>query len=109
MSLVFDLGDTRFIGNHSSATGSTAFKNSAGVDTDPTEVELRLKLPEDTTEVYRWPTPAVGELVLSREITGRFFAVKTFDQWGDYAWKLKGTGLIAEATQGEFYVRRDKA
>ena len=109
MSLIFDIGDTRFIGNHSSIAGSTPFRNAAGEDVDPTEVALNVKRPDGTVVVYRWPTPLAGELGLSREVMGRFYVPVKFLQDGAYAWRLTSTGTVEETAQGEFYVRKDKA
>ena len=102
---VFDVGDQKFVGNHSSITGTTPVRNSAGADTDPTGVTLRVKKPDGTTTTYTYQ----GSPALLKETTGRFYATVTFDQAGPWAWKLTGTGAVAEATQGRFYVREDAA
>ena len=100
-----NVGDTRYLGNHSSIPGATAFKNSAGTDTDPTGVTLRVKKPDGTTTVYTYQ----GSPGLFREATGRYYASITFDQGGVWTWKLAGTGAVAEAAQGFFYVQEDLA
>jgi hypothetical protein len=102
---VFDLGDTRYIGNHSSITGTSAFKNSAGADTDPSTVTIRVKKPDGTTTVYVYG----GSPAALREAAGRFYVAVAFDQAGPWGWALVGTGAVAEATGGRFYVRESPA
>lgn len=104
-----DIGDAPRLGNHSGNTGSAAFTNDAGVATDPTEATLRVKKPDGTTTVYRWPTPGVGEGALARESTGRFYVEWTCTVAGLHSVKLAGTGAIVVADQWQFFVREDMA
>ena len=97
----YDVGDRLRLGNHSGNTATTAFKNSAGVDTDPTAITLRLEKPDGTATTYTHNgTPA-----LTRETTGRYYVDVDLDQSGVWAAELKGTGAIVALDQWQFFVR----
>jgi hypothetical protein len=106
------VGSLESIGNHV-ASGAGAFAPSAGPNagqaTDPTAVTLAIKKPDGTHLVYAWPTPGAGQLLLTREVLGRFYADVLLDQAGEWAYHLAGTGAVTAAAQGYLVVDRDWA
>jgi hypothetical protein len=102
----YDHGDRVRLGNHSGTTATAPFTTVGGVATDPTEVVLTVKAPDGTTTVYRWPTPGVGETLLSKEATGRFYADVTLSAAGLWAYRLAGTGAVVATEEGVLHVRR---
>ncbi|MGH2351926.1 MAG: hypothetical protein ACRDI2_12925 [Chloroflexota bacterium] len=112
----YDVGDRPRIGNHTTTAAETAlgltpdrlaFKNAAYVDADPAEVTLRVRKPDGTVLVYRWPTPAGGESALVREAAqmGRFYADVPLDQPGLWRYSLGGSDDPQAVSSGELFVR----
>lgn len=99
---VYDTGDTVRIGNASGITGSQAFKNLAGADTDPTVVTLRVEQPDGTITTYTYG----GSPALQKEVTGRYYVDIILSQAGRLSWRLTGTGTVAAAAEGSLHVKR---
>lgn|SRR5687768_4425453 len=104
----YDDGDRVRLGNHSGNAATAPFTTVGGVATDPTDVALTVKAPgaAGTTTVYRWPTPGTGEVLLSKEDTGRFYADVTLSEPGLWAYRLSGTGAVVATEEGVLHVRR---
>ncbi len=109
MMATYDQGDIIRLGNHSTlidpdtGVAALAFKNAAGVDTDPTGVTLTVrKTPSGAVTTYTFGgTPA-----LTKETTGRYYVDVAIDQEGTWFWELAGTGTVQTARVGSFHVRR---
>lgn len=112
----YDVGDVVRIGNHTATAAELAlgitvtrepFRNAAYEPADPEEVTIRLRRPDGTVTVYRWPTPTGAELPLIKEAaqTGRFYADVTADQDGHWRHTERGLNSIPAASSGEFFVR----
>jgi hypothetical protein len=104
--LSYDTNDRVRLGNHSAVSGTAAFTTVGGVATDPTDTALTVLEPDGTSTVYRYPTPGVGESLLSKEDTGRFYADVTLDQAGLWRYRLAGTGAVVATEEGVLHVRR---
>jgi hypothetical protein len=105
----YDIGDKIRIGNHvgTNLDGNArdAFKDSAGVVTDPDTITLRLrKLPSGTTKVFGYPSGVDG--VLIKESSGRYYTdyIAVSGDDGRWGWRLEGTGLVQTADEGEFRI-----
>jgi hypothetical protein len=76
----------------------------AGVDTDPTTVTLTIQRPDGTQLDYRWPSAGLdGTLV--RESVGRFYADVLINQSGNWRYKLRGTGAVAQVEESSLRVQ----
>ncbi len=108
----YDQGDRVRLGNGSTAVmpGASAavFANLAGTATDPTAAVLTVRAPDGTTTEYAWPTPGAGQLALTKETTGRFYADVTLDQGGIWEYELAGTGNVVAAASGWLAVRESR-
>lgn len=102
----YDTDDRVRLGNHSTNTATGPFTTVGGVVTDPTDVVLTVGEPDGTATVYRYPTPGVGETLLTRESAGRFYADVTLDAAGLWAYRLAGTGAVVAAEEGMLHVRK---
>lgn len=105
----YDIGDSIRLGNHAGEnedeTVRGAFTDIAGVATDPTTVSLVVRVPGSAAATtYGWPTGVDGNL--SKEATGRFYRDLAIATAGLWHWTLSGTGAVATAQSGAFYVRR---
>ncbi len=102
----YDLGDRTRVGNHS-ASGVSAFKNSAGADADPDgTITLKIKDPAGTITTYTYG----GSPALQKETTGRYYVdydlVLGTSLSGTYTYRLAGTGTnVMAAEEGSFTVR----
>lgn len=75
------------------------FKNKAGVPTDPTTVELRIKKPDGTVQIETALPPIV------KDSTGVYHFNFTVAMPGYHTYRWKGTGAVATAEEGIFNVR----
>lgn len=109
-----DIGDRDRFGNAAvdPATGQPlasppdAF-TTAGVATDPTAVTLTIEKPDGTLLVYGWPSAGANG-TLTRESAGRFYADVTYDQPGNWDYRLAGTGAVVAAAEGRVKVSRSR-
>lgn len=85
--MTYDIGDTVHL------TG--AFVNTAGVATDPTAVVV----------TYKKPNGTVVTGVAVKDSTGNYHCDITPDADGNWYYRWAGTGTIATAEEGIFYVR----
>ncbi len=83
-----DIGDT--------ITPYVDFKNAAGAAAAPTTVVLTVLKPNGTTSTPAVTTPSLG----------RYEATVAIDQSGTWTYRWVGTGAVAAAEEGSFYVRR---
>lgn len=77
------------------------FRNAAETPTDPTTVTFYFKTPagEETSYVYG------TDVELVRDSAGVFHVDVLADEPGMWVWRWKGTGLVAQADEGQFYVQ----
>ena len=101
----YDLGDVARLGNYSGASLSDAFKDLAGVATDPTAVTLTVTKPSGAQLAYGWPSAGANG-TLTRESAGRFYFDVALDQEGVWSYRLVGTGTAAAAAEGRLIVRQ---
>lgn len=108
--LAYDIGDTVRVGNSTDDATNIAFTDAGGVAADPTTVTLTLNCPDGTTLVYGWPS-AGTDGSLTQEATGRFFVdlLLGTGKQGVWHWRLVGSGDLATAVQGVFFVRTSVA
>jgi len=104
----FDINDLVRIGNHTGTNENgdarAAFKDPAGVATDPSAVTVRLRKPSGDVLVYGWPS-AGADGTLVKEATGKFYIDVLIDESGTWYWQLTGTGTVQTSEAGEFWVR----
>lgn len=93
-----DIGDIAYI--------PLAFTDDDLAPADPTEAVLTVREPDGTRTVYRWPTPGVGETVLTHDDDGAFHADHPLTQWGVVTYRREGTGAVTAADEGYFFVRQ---
>jgi hypothetical protein len=84
---------------------SGSFVNASDVATDPTEAVLRVKAPDKTTTVCRWPTPGAGESALTRDSAGAFHVDLSITQSGYWTYRWEGTGAVQSADEATLYAR----
>jgi hypothetical protein len=82
---------------------SVAFKNLAGVATDPDGVELRVRDPSGNVETRTWPPD--GLIVNDVGAVGAFRSDVNVDESGDWWFRWKGTGAVQEVEEARFRVR----
>lgn len=80
---------------------SAEFRNEAGALTDPTTVTFSFKMPSGTETTYTYGTDAQ----VGRTSAGLFYADLQADESGVWVWRFKGTGAVAQADEGQFYVQ----
>ena len=103
----FTIGQRVRVGNESTlrdAAGNAigAFKNSAGLDTDPTGVTIGVEKPNGVVTTYTYSLATV-----LKETTGRFYVDLTPDVAGVWSVKETGTGTVVAAMQMQFFVYPD--
>lgn len=76
------------------------FKNAAGTDTDPTAVTFTMTEPDGTKTVYTYGVDAA----LTKSAAGKYSVTWTTDQAGRHEWRWAGTGAVAAADTGVFFV-----
>lgn len=99
----YTLGATVRIGNHSGDTLRDAFRTVNGTATDPTAVLLTVRRPDGTHAVYGYPTPG-ADGTLTKQGTGVYYQDVACSLGGLWHWRLAGTGAVAVAAEGEFWV-----
>ena len=99
-----DIGDEIRFGNYSTSAGE-AFKNLAGVATDPTSVTLVVQKPDSSQLAYGWPS-AGADGTLSKESAGRFYFDIVIGQSGTWRYRLAGVGTVTAAAEGSLRVQR---
>lgn len=107
----FPYGSLVTMGNHSSLTVIDpvtglpvqvgAFKNAAGVATDPTSATLLVRSPDGVLATYSWPS--VLPQPLTRETIGRFYVDRLVTQYGVWRWVLDGDGAVEVATPDQVF------
>jgi hypothetical protein len=83
-----------------SVTLTCTFTNSAGTNTDPTEVILRVKDASGNVDVY---TYTLAEITQSA--TGIYTKAITLDESGDWFYRWEATGDVIAAVEGAIYVK----
>ena len=94
---VYDIGDTVSIRTYSAA--GEGFKDAAGSLTDPTTVTLVVKEPDGTETTYT-------TVQVTHDATGRYSKDFAPDQSGTHFYRWVGTGAVAAAFEGAFFVRQ---
>lgn len=84
----YDVGDTARI--------KVNFKNIVRVDTDPTGVTLKVKIPSGTTTTYTYGV----DLALVKDSTGNYHYDLTLLTAGAYYYKWTGTGPASGVEEG---------
>jgi len=92
-----DVNDTRKL--------QATFKDVNGVAQDPTTVTFNMVEPDGAATPYVYGTDA--ELV--RESAGVYYVNWSITQPGRHTWSMKGTGLVAQEEEHEFYAKRSNA
>lgn len=77
------------------------FKNAADVETDPTTVTFYFKAPSGTETTYIYGT----DVEVVRDSAGVFHVDVLPDESGVWVWKWKGTGLVAQTDEGQFFAQ----
>lgn len=70
------------------------------VNTDPTAVTLEIKDPSNNTDTY---TYSLAEI--TKDATGKYSKIVTFDEAGWWTWEWQGTGTVIDVANGRLYVR----
>ena len=81
------------------------FTDIAGADADPTAIVLTVKEPDGVVVTKNWPTPAD----ITTDATGRFHFDFAITKAGRHVVNWTGTGVVATASEDEFYGRRKEA
>lgn len=97
--LSYDIGDVVSIRTYSAA--GEGFKDAAGVLTDPTTVTLIVREPDSTETTYTYVATQI-----TRDSAGRFSKDYSPDQSGVHYYRWIGTGAVAAAFEGAFFVRQ---
>lgn len=83
------------VGNTVRLATATAFKNSAGVITDPTTVAVKYRKPDGTVVTNNAPT---------KDGTGLYHVDVVIDQVGEWWYRFEGHGNLEAASVASFYV-----
>jgi hypothetical protein len=78
------------------------FTNTAGAPADPTEAVLRIRQPDDTVSVYRYPAPGVGEEPITKDSTGVYRVQYAVPAGISYV-RWEGTGALVRADEDHIY------
>lgn len=95
MATLYDLGDVVRL------TGT--FTDSNGTAADPTTVTLEVKDPSGNEATY---TYALSQITKSS--TGIYYKDVTTDEGGTWYYRWLGSGTVASADEGYFYVEDSK-
>ena len=96
--IAYDIGDVVQVVSwdvDEATAGTTGFTDADGALADPTTVVVTVQAPDGTQT-----TPST-----TKEAVGRYSATVEPDQAGVWAYRWVGTGAVAAAEEGQFFVR----
>lgn len=79
---------------------SVIFKNSAGVETDPTTVTFMVRDPEGTPTAYIYGT----DVEVVRTAAGRFYVLVDGNMTRTWVYRFEGTGAVKAADEKTFLI-----
>ncbi len=97
----YDVGDVVSIRTYSAA--GEGFKDEDGMLNDPSTVTLMIREPDGTETTYTYALDQVA-----KEAVGRYAKEFSPDQSGVHHYRWVGTGAVAAAFEGAFFVRESR-